>query len=151
MDRRPTRFPPKPRLKLGRHANEAVNQPTSKSSASAQPAEEQNKKPDPKDDLVERDADGNYIICAGDPSIIPDKIPEIPVWTDEDADPEPVTGIVDPKFYYFLGNPCINADWNMMILKNARPRSLSCSARSSAPSRRPGLSLLVSFCVVVVV
>lgn len=102
MDRRPTRFPPKPRLKLGRHANEANNNPSNKSSASAQPVEEQSKKPDPKDDLVERDADGNYIICAGDPSIIPDKIPEIEVWSDSDADPEPVTGtVVSPIFIIF--------------------------------------------------
>lgn len=99
MDRRPTRFPPRPRLKLGRHANEPNSQSSSKSSTSARPVEEQ--KPDPKDDIVERDAEGNYLISAGDPSIIPDKIPEIEVWTDEDADPEEVKGIANPHFVYF--------------------------------------------------
>jgi hypothetical protein len=96
MDRRPTRFPPRPRLKLGRSANEANNPPSAKASASAQPVE--NKNPDPKDDLVERDADGNYIIDAPDVSIIPLKIPEVEVWTDEDVEIEEVKGMCSVPF-----------------------------------------------------
>jgi hypothetical protein len=51
-----------------------------------------NEEADRKDDLVERDADGNYIIIAPDISISPTKIPEVDVWTDEDPEVEEKQG-----------------------------------------------------------